>query len=171
MKVSEILRLGGDILELAGLRGPRRSTGVAAAIGSGRRDGDRSRRWGSDGGVGDRNERLFASAPGVTDMATETQTGLSSYLRGVTVTTLACLCGIGAAFASAVIVGTGAEAASDVRSVFVLAAFVVGQYPVLRVIGVDVGDFGVKDHLYVAFMTFALWFITYAIMLTTGVVV
>ena len=104
-------------------------------------------------------------------MATETQTGLSGYVRGVTVTTLACLCGIAAALVSGVVVGTSPEAASDVLSVAVLAAFVVVQYPVLRVVGVDVADFGVKDHLYVAFMTFALWFISYAILLTAGVVI
>jgi hypothetical protein len=104
-------------------------------------------------------------------MATETQTetGLSSHVRGVTVTTLACLGGVAAALAAGVVVGTGAEAASDVRALVLAAAAVAGQYPVLKAIGVDVSDFGPKDHLYVAFMTFTLWFITFAILLTTGV--
>jgi hypothetical protein len=101
-------------------------------------------------------------------MATETQTGLSGHVRGVTVTTLACLAGIAAAVAATAVVGTGAAAASDQRALVTLVAAVVVQYPVLRVLGVDVGDFGAKDHLYVVFMTFALWFITFAIMLTTG---
>lgn len=39
----------------------------------------------------------------------------------------------------------------------------------LRVVGVDVNGFGAKDYLYVVFMTFALWFITFAILLTSGV--
>ena len=102
-------------------------------------------------------------------MATETQTGLSKHMRGVTVTTLACLAGVGAAFVSGSIVGITAEAATNVRSAFALAAFVVVQFPVLRVFGVDVADFGPKDYLYIAFMTFTLWFITYGIMLTAGV--
>ncbi|MGM0590360.1 MAG: hypothetical protein ACQETI_01810 [Halobacteriota archaeon] len=102
-------------------------------------------------------------------MATETTTGLSGHVRGVTVTTLASLAGVGAALLSAYIVGTSAAAASDTRAVFILAAFIVAQLPVLRVIGVDVGDFGAKDYLYVAFMTFTLWFISYAILLTNGV--
>ncbi|WP_396610757.1 hypothetical protein ACH9L7_11035 [Haloferax sp. S1W] len=102
-------------------------------------------------------------------MATETQTGLSSHLRGVTVTTLACLAGIAAAVLSGVLVGTSVEAATNQLAVGILGAFVLGQFPVLRVIGVDVSDFGVKDYLYIVFMTFALWFISFAILLTSGV--
>ncbi|MFC6990118.1 hypothetical protein ACFQJD_17985 [Haloplanus sp. GCM10025708] len=101
-------------------------------------------------------------------MATETQTGLTGHVRGVTVTTLACLSGVAAAVASSVVVGTDVAAATDVRSVFVLAALIVAQFPLLRLVGVDVGDFGVKDYLYVAFMTFALWFVTFTILLTSG---
>ncbi len=102
-------------------------------------------------------------------MATETQPGLSGHLRGVTVTTLATLAGVGAALASGLVVGTGAEAATNTTTVFILGAFIVAQFPVLRVVGVDVTDFGAKDYLYVAFMTFTLWFIVFAIMLTAGV--
>ncbi|ELZ87548.1 hypothetical protein C453_04319 [Haloferax elongans ATCC BAA-1513] len=102
-------------------------------------------------------------------MATETQTGLPSHLRGVTVTTFACLAGIAAAVLSGVLVGTSVEAATNQLAVGILGAFVLAQFPVLRVIGVDVSDFGVKDYLYVVFMTFALWFISFAILLTSGV--
>jgi len=102
-------------------------------------------------------------------MATETQTGLTGHVRGVTVTTLACLGGLVAAVVAGVVVGTGPEAASDTRALAFLVAAVAVQYPVLKAVGVDVSDFGAKDHLYVAFMTFALWFITFAILLTTGV--
>ncbi|MFB6196068.1 MAG: hypothetical protein ABEI80_07840 [Haloplanus sp.] len=101
-------------------------------------------------------------------MATETQTGLSGHVRGVTVTTLACLGGVVAAVVAGVVVGTGAAAASDLRALAFLVAAIAGQYPVLKAVGVDVSEFGAKDHLYVAFMTFTLWFITFAILLTTG---
>ncbi|MFB6101847.1 MAG: hypothetical protein ABEJ73_04710 [Haloplanus sp.] len=103
-------------------------------------------------------------------MATETesQTGLSGHIRGVTVTTLACLAGVVAAVVASVVVGTGPEAASDVRALAFLVAAIAGQFPVLKAIGVDVSDFGAKDHLYVAFMTFALWFVSFTILLTTG---
>ena len=81
-------------------------------------------------------------------MATESQDGLSDHLRGVTVTTLACLAGV-----IALIVG----------------ALTAAQFPILRVIGIDVSEFGAKDYLYVVFMTFTLWFVTFGIILTEGV--
>ncbi|MFB6157364.1 MAG: hypothetical protein ABEJ34_05940 [Haloferacaceae archaeon] len=102
-------------------------------------------------------------------MATESQAGLSDHLRGVTVTTVACLAGIAAALVSGVVVGTTEAAAADTRSLVVLAGFLLVQFPLYRAVGIDVADFGVKDNLYVAFMTFTLWFITFTIMLTAGV--
>jgi hypothetical protein len=102
-------------------------------------------------------------------MATETATGFSDHMRGVTVTTLACLAGVTAALASGYVVGTSAEAAQQTLSLGILGAFILGQLPLLRVVGIDVEGFGVKDYLYVAFMTFTLWFISYGIMLTAGV--
>jgi hypothetical protein len=35
-------------------------------------------------------------------------------------------------------------------------------------VAVDVEEFGAKDYLYVAFMTFSLWFVSWTIILTTG---
>ena len=102
-------------------------------------------------------------------MATETQTGFSGHLRGVTVTTLACLAGVVAALVSGVVVGTSPAAATDTRSVAVLAAFVFVQYPAFKGIGIDTDGFGAKDHLYVAFMTFTLWFISFTVLLSSGV--
>ncbi|SEO52535.1 hypothetical protein SAMN04487948_10371 [Halogranum amylolyticum] len=102
-------------------------------------------------------------------MATETATDFSDHMRGVTVTTLACLAGVAAALTSGYVVGTSAEAAQQTLSVGILGAFILGQFPLLRVVGIDVEGFGVKDYLYVAFMTFTLWFISYGIMLTAEV--
>jgi len=102
-------------------------------------------------------------------MATETQRGLSDHLRGVTVTTLACLAGVVAALASARFVGTDAAAAASQQSIFIVVALVLAQFPILRVVGIDISEFGAKDHLYVAFMTFTLWFITFGVLLTEGV--
>ena len=101
-------------------------------------------------------------------MATETSSGLSDHLRGVTVTTIACLAGLGAAIASGYVVGTGAAAATDRLSLVVLAAFVLVELPIMRLFGVDVGEFGAKDYLYVVFMTAALWFIAYGVLLSTS---
>ncbi|WP_101295356.1 EMC6-like membrane protein [Halegenticoccus soli] len=102
-------------------------------------------------------------------MATQTATGLSDHMRGVTVTTLACLAGVAAGLVSGFLFGTTVAAARDVQSVLVLGAFVLAQFPLLRLVGVDVEEFGPKDYIYVAFMTFTLWFITYAILLSAGV--
>jgi uncharacterized membrane protein len=102
-------------------------------------------------------------------MATETQQGLSGHLRGITVTTAACLAGVAAAVASGLVVGTTAAAATNTLALVIVGGFVVLQFPILQVLGVDVQEFSTKDYLYVAFMTFALWFITYTILLTSGV--
>jgi hypothetical protein len=103
-------------------------------------------------------------------MATESQPGLSKHVRGVTVTTLACLAGVAAAVASGVVAGPDpVVAATNQLTVGIVAAFIAVQFPILRVVGVDVSDFGAKDFLYVGFMTFTLWFITFAIILTAGV--
>ncbi|ERH01414.1 MAG: hypothetical protein J07HN6_00966 [Halonotius sp. J07HN6] len=102
-------------------------------------------------------------------MATDTATGLSDHMRGITVTTVSCLAGVIAALVSAVVVGTTADAATGTRPLLVLAVAVFAQFPVLKLVGVDVADFGAKDNLYVVFMTFCLWFITYAVLLTSAV--
>jgi hypothetical protein len=102
-------------------------------------------------------------------MATESKSELTGHLRGVTTTTLACLAGVLAALVSGLVTGTTPAAAADPRGLFILAAFLLVQFPVLRAFRIDVSGFGVKDHLYVAFMTFTLWFITFTILLTSGV--
>lgn len=99
-------------------------------------------------------------------MATEEATGLSSHMRGVTVTTLACLAGVLAAVVSAVVFGVTPEAATSRQPFLVVAGALFVQYPILRVIGVDIGEFGLKDNLYVGFMTFTFWFISYGIILS-----
>jgi hypothetical protein len=35
-------------------------------------------------------------------------------------------------------------------------------------VGIDVEDFSAKDNIYVAFMSFAFWFVTWATLLTAG---
>ena len=100
-------------------------------------------------------------------MATDTATGLSDHMRGVTVTTVSCLAGVIAALVSTVVFT--ADAATGTRPLLVLAVAVFAQFPVLKLVGVDVAEFGAKDNLYVVFMTFCLWFITYAVLLTSAV--
>ncbi|GAB7013789.1 EMC6-like membrane protein [Halolamina salina] len=101
-------------------------------------------------------------------MATESSRGLSDHVRGVTVTTLACLAGVVATVVSAMVF-TDPGSVGMTTQLAVVAAFVIVQQPILYAIGVDVGEFGIKDNLYVAFMTFALWFLSYTVVLSTGV--
>lgn len=91
----------------------------------------------------------------------------SSYMRSITVTTLATLFGVLAAILS-VLFATANGQPDDVTGGLILLAAVLVQFPLYKFMGIDVEDFGVKDQLYVAFMTFALWFVTWSLLLTTG---
>jgi protein involved in ribonucleotide reduction len=102
-------------------------------------------------------------------MATDTAERRVGHVRGVTVTAIACLAGVGAAVVSSIVAG----GATDTLAVYVLAGAVIMQVPLLGLLDaagleLDVEDFGAKDYLYVAFMTFALWFVCWAILLSTG---
>jgi len=93
----------------------------------------------------------------------ETVDRKAAHRRGVTVTTVACLTGVAAGLASNVV----AASATDQIGVLPFLAAVVLNLAVLRVVGVDVADFSTKDQLYTAFMSFALWFITWGLLLST----
>jgi len=102
-------------------------------------------------------------------MSTDTVEGLSGHVRGITVTTLACIAGIAAAVGSFVITGAAADpsgAATNTQALYLVLAAIVAQFPILHVVGVKFQDMSTKDYLYVAFMTFSLWFISFGIMLT-----
>ena len=102
-------------------------------------------------------------------MATDTAERRTAHIRGVTVTAIACLSGVVAALVSTMV----ATGAGDTLAVYVLAGAVIVQFPLYRLLEMagmelDVDDFGVEDYLYIAFMTFSLWFVCWAILLTTG---
>ena len=40
---------------------------------------------------------------------------------------------------------------------------------IMQVLGVDVSEFTKKDHFYVSFMTFTMWFVTWTLLLTANV--
>jgi hypothetical protein len=97
-------------------------------------------------------------------MATETVDRRASHIRSVTVTSLAAVAGVLAAVASSAL----ASGPNDPLGLYVLAGFIVVQFPILRVAGIDVAEFSPKDYLFVAFMSFALWFVCWTVLLTTG---
>ena len=96
-------------------------------------------------------------------MATETLDQRASHIRWLTVTSIATLAGIAAALATTAI-ATGPQ---DTMGVAVLGAFVIGQFPLLQLVGIETESLSAKDYLYIAFMTFSLWYVTWAILLTT----
>lgn len=103
-------------------------------------------------------------------MATETADDRAAHLRGMTVTALAAILGIVAAFGSLVAVGDAppTEIATSSIAVYVLAATILVQYPLLKGTGI-VEEFSGKDVIYIAFMTFMFWFVCLTILLTGGV--
>ncbi|WP_247006456.1 EMC6-like membrane protein [Halorientalis litorea] len=97
-------------------------------------------------------------------MATDTADKRAAHLRGLTVTMLACVAGIGAAVVSQAL----AASATDTTALYVVVGAIAVQFPILQVVGIDVNDFSTKDYLYVAFMTFSLWFVSWGVLLTAG---
>ncbi|HET7323872.1 MAG TPA: hypothetical protein VFJ06_06040 [Halococcus sp.] len=96
-------------------------------------------------------------------MATETVDERASHRRSLTVTPLAALAGIVAGLVSSVLTG---GVATDPVGLYPLAAAIFLQLPALRLLGIDVEDFSAKDNLYVAFMAFCFWFVTWTVLLT-----
>jgi hypothetical protein len=89
----------------------------------------------------------------------------ASHRRSLKVTTIATLGGVAAAFASEATVSDPASR----TGLLVMLALVAVELGVMRVLGVDITEFSAKDHFYVLFMTFALWFVTWGVLLTAGV--
>jgi len=98
------------------------------------------------------------------DADPEESEGWDAHLRGLTVTTVASLLGLGAGVGSSAL----ASGPGDRLGLYLAAGAVLVQIPLYAAIGIDVDDFGAKEYLYIVFMTFSLWFITWGILLTTG---
>ncbi|MFB6149341.1 MAG: hypothetical protein ABEJ48_06720 [Halobacteriales archaeon] len=97
-------------------------------------------------------------------MATETTDRRASHLRGLKVTSVAAIAGVIAGVVSAAV----ATGPSDRIGLAVFVGAILVEMGLLQVMGVDIDDFSTKDHLYVAFMTFSLWFISWTVLLTSG---
>jgi F0F1-type ATP synthase membrane subunit c/vacuolar-type H+-ATPase subunit K len=101
-------------------------------------------------------------------MSTETSER-QDHLRAITITSLTAFAGVGAALGSAVLTSdltTSAAVNADLPKVLVLAAIAL-QVPIYQFVYDDWG--GAKDVLFVGFMTFCFWFVTFAIVLQTRV--
>lgn len=96
----------------------------------------------------------------------EEESPYDQFERSLIVTMGSTLFGIVTAFVSALYVSDPESS----TALLLVAAAVFLQFPIYRLVGLDVDDFGIKGNLYIAVMTFALWFITYSIVLTTGAI-
>jgi hypothetical protein len=86
-------------------------------------------------------------------------------------TLIACLMGLIAGILSFML--GGVPDASGVQpntmlTILLLLAAIVFQKHVITIIGIDITKLGKKDWFYQGFMTFAIWFITWTILLTTS---
>lgn len=88
--------------------------------------------------------------------------GMSSYQRSITVTSVATILGLGAGVISSQI----ATGPTDQLALGVWFGTALASFVVMRVFGVDITEFSTKDNVYVLFMSFSLWFITFSILLT-----
>lgn len=93
----------------------------------------------------------------------------SAHLRAITITSIAALAGVAAAIGSALLTGDmeATAAASETAPQLLLVATIGVQLPIYTRVYDDWG--GAKDYLFVVFMTFSLWFVTWGVILTTGV--
>lgn len=90
------------------------------------------------------------------------------HLRAITITSLAALAGVIAAIASSVLTQglDPVAAANDRTAQLVVFVAIVVQIPIYQAVYDDWG--GAKDFLFVSFMTFCLWFVTWGIILSSG---
>ncbi|WP_276255401.1 hypothetical protein [Halomontanus rarus] len=103
-------------------------------------------------------------------MSTESISDRHEHVRSIGVTAFAAFLGIGAAIASSMLTGDlgPAEAAGDQRALLVVVGAILVQFPLIKLAGIYNDDeFGVKHYLFITFMTFSLWFITWGILLTS----
>ena len=112
-------------------------------------------------------------AAGSQETAVETETdeqvdgetgGYNPHARSVIVTIGSTLFGMAAALVSDLYVGDP----ESFTPLLLVGVAVFVQFPLYRLIGMDVDDFGMKGKLYIGFMTFILWFLTWGLILTTG---
>jgi len=105
-----------------------------------------------------------------TDTAgSDTADSEDQHFHTVTRTALSAGVGVAAAFLSASLTAgaeTAAIAAQNQTAQLVVIVAIAVQPLLQRVLGVYKDDFGAKDFLFIGFMTFAFWFVTWGIMLT-----
>ncbi|ELZ01907.1 hypothetical protein C482_05947 [Natrialba chahannaoensis JCM 10990] len=102
-------------------------------------------------------------------MSTESISDRREHIRSISVTALAALLGVGTALASMALTGdvSPGDAAGDTRALLLVLTAIVAQIVLFDVTSIYSDDeFGVKHYLFITFMTFSMWFVTWGILLT-----
>ncbi|WP_323675012.1 hypothetical protein [Halorubellus sp. PRR65] len=102
-------------------------------------------------------------------MATETQSQRQAHVLSVTRTGIAAALGVAAAFGSWFLTQdmSAAAASKDQTAQLIVLAAVAVQPILQQVLGIYKDDFGAKDFLFILFITFSMWFVTWTIILTS----
>lgn len=100
-------------------------------------------------------------------MSTVTLSDRGEHLRSIGVTSSSALLGVAAALLSYVQLGASGDAATNSTALaFVFGAILVETVAV-RAAGIyDEDDLGFKLYLFISFMIFSFWFVTWGILLT-----
>jgi hypothetical protein len=103
-------------------------------------------------------------------MATESQSQRQAHVLAVTRTGIAAFLGVAAAFGSWFLTQdmSAAAASKDQTAQLIVGVAIVVQPILQRALGIYKDDFGAKDFLFIVFITFAMWFVTWTIILTSG---
>jgi hypothetical protein len=96
-------------------------------------------------------------------MSTETADRRDSHIQSLIVIAVTTLGGIVAGFATPEV----ATSATDQAAFAVVGVALLLELGVMQVLGIEVREFSTKDQLYVLFMTFSMWYVAWAILLTT----
>lgn len=102
-------------------------------------------------------------------MSTESISDRAEHVRSVSVTAVAALLGVGAALASSAVTGdvAPAEAAGNQQAQAIVLAAIAVQLVAIKLGGIyDEDELGPKLYLFIVFMTFSMWFVSWGILLT-----
>ena len=100
-------------------------------------------------------------------MSSETISDRRSHLRSISVTAICALAGVAAGVASYAEVGATVSDAGDSIGLAIALVAILVVYFVVKFSGIyDDDEFGIKHYLFISFMVFSFWFITWGILLT-----
>ena len=90
----------------------------------------------------------------------------AAHIRSLRATGTSTIVGI----AAAVVTHIFSSGPSDILTILplLITSLILGL-GIMQLIGVDVSGFSKKDHFYVSFMTFTMWFVTWTLLLTANV--